>query len=94
MNLGEGEHEIKISKKGYATRAGNVKIERKKTANFNITLKREFIMDTVIELKSGPIFEGVLHTKSDDGSYRLEINEGVIKKFRPEDVKSLTPLVN
>ena len=94
ISLGEGVHEVKISRRGHRTISGKVTIKRDTTVSRKIVLVREFIPDTLIETKDGSLWEGMLHPKSETGMIQIETKPGVIKKISPADIKSVRSILN
>jgi len=86
----EGEHDIEIFRKGYATQKRRVTVKRGETLTLQFKLERQFIPNyEVITARSH--YKGVLEFMNEEG-IRLEITPGISQTIPMKDVKKHGPL--
>ncbi len=89
-----GEHKLQLSKKGFypVDRAFSVKTNA--ITGVREALKRKFVADTVVRLKSTPgdVVVGILSKKQPNGDVELETKSGIFRTIKAEDVQSVDPL--
>lgn len=82
----EGDHTLKLTRKGFFGRDVEISIERKQTITMHHDLRRRFIPNYEVITSKGSV-KGVFHEIDADGAIRLEISPGVIKTIQPDDIR-------
>lgn len=84
-SIAPGEHELRLTRKGYAEARQKVQIESGKNVPLQIKLVRRFIPDCQVTTESG-VYKGVLDSVTDD-FIRIETAPGVMTSIPIKDVK-------
>ncbi|MCE9614539.1 MAG: PEGA domain-containing protein [Lentisphaerae bacterium] len=86
-----GTHTLQLTKQGFYAIKKTIEISKNETLALHETLKRRFIPDYEVVTAAG-IDRGVLAGVDPDGSVRLEVRPGVIKRIRAKDIKGGRPI--
>ncbi len=87
-----GERVVKFTKKGYFTKTAKVVIENGKSLPMQQTLNKKFIPDLEITTSS-EVYKGMHIDTAEDGTVRIEIRPGVVKKLPGLDIISRKPII-
>jgi hypothetical protein len=90
--LSIGEHQVKLTKKGYFDSSFTIEIEKEKTTIRHETMKRNFVPDYEVRTFGNEVIQGVLVEISQAGSIKLEIRPRIFRTIDFKDVKSRRPL--
>jgi len=92
IELNPGPCKIEVSKAGHAPQVINVNVELRKIVTHNATLKRIWVKDIILLLKSGQVVEGMFVGEYPDGTIRIEINPGTFGTYKLDEIQSRTPV--
>ena len=89
-----GEHRLQLSKKGFYPVERAFAVKTNVITGIREVLKRKFVADTVVRLKSpaGDVVVGILSRKLPTGDVGLETKPGIFKTIKADDVQSVDPL--
>lgn len=89
-----GEHKVLLSRKGFFTVEKDIKVERGQTLQIREQLKRKFVPDTIVRVKSGPAdaVSGCLSRKLPNGDVEIETRIGIYKTIKADEILSIGPL--
>lgn len=90
-----GQHKVLLARKGYFTVEKIVTVERGQTVPVRESMKRKFVPDTIVRVKSGPgdAVTGCLSRKLVNGDVEIETKIGIFKTIKADDIVSVSPLV-
>lgn len=86
-----GSHELKIFVKGYYLNESTINIARDQTTIEHIVLKRRFIPNCEVRTAT-EVYQGVLVQVDPAGNIKLEVNPGIMKVIRADELISRRPL--
>lgn len=91
VDLREGEHRLRLWKKGYHPVEKTIVIKGGETITVCESMKRRFIPNTVIRTKTTPpeVLTGILMKTQPNGDIELETNPGIFKTIRAGDVLAI-----
>ncbi len=88
--INEGEHEIEIFRKGFATQKRKIEVKRGETLTLQFKLVRQFIPN--YEVTTARMnYKGVLEFMNEEG-IRIEVSPGISQTIPMKDVKKHGPL--
>jgi len=89
-----GSHKLQLSKKGFFTVDRTFGVKTNEITGIREVMKRKFVADTVVRLKSTPsdVVVGILSRKLPNGDVELETKPGIFATIKAEDVLSVDPL--
>lgn len=94
VELPVGDHTVAIRLKGYASVEKRVSILKGETVSVKEVLKRVFIADTRVIMKTGEILTGIMGEKLPNGDIKLETQFGIFKTIeadRIDKVEAIPP---
>jgi len=86
----EGEHQVEVTRPGYATQRRDITVHRDMTLTLQIQLVRQFIPNYEV-VTTRATYKGVLEFKNDEG-ISLETRPGISQLIPMKDVKQHGPL--
>lgn len=92
IDLPVGDHRMVLSKKGFATIEKSFKIKQGEVVSFREAMKRSFVADTVVRLRSGDVLAGYLSRKLPGGDVELETKIGIFKTVKAQDILAIDPV--
>lgn len=87
-----GKYKIEISKAGHRPASFEAEIVLRKTFSKDVTLQRIWEKDTVLELNTGRVREGMVISEYPNGTIRIETAPGIFEEYTKEEIKSKTPI--
>lgn len=94
FDLPVGDHRVDLVKKGYFPIQRAVSIAKGETVSLKEVMKRNFIADTVVRLKSNEVVAGVLTSKLPTGDVEIETRPGIFRTLKGADIASMGPVSN
>lgn len=89
LELGVGEHRLELRKKGYVTVEKRITIAQGESVRVRELMKRHFVSDTMIRLKSGEVIEGVGGRKFPDGDIEIETRPGIFRTLKSSEIEKI-----
>lgn len=93
VELAVGEHKVELRKKGYTTVEKRISIVQGEVVRMREVLKRNFVADTVVRLKTGEVVSGVAGRKFPDGDVEVETRPGIFRTIKAKDIQSVEAVV-
>lgn len=93
--LGVGDHRLQLSKKGFFSVDRTFSVKANEVSSVREVMKRRFIPDTVVRVKSSPgdVLVGIISRRLPNGDVEIETKPGIFKTVKADDVLSIDPLV-
>lgn len=92
IELPEGSHQVELRKKGYFAVRKTVNIVKGTSVTIKEIMKRNFVEDTVVRLKSSEVVSGVASRKFPNGDIELETRPGIFRTVKAEEILSVEPI--
>lgn len=92
IELPEGSHQVELRKKGYFAVRKTVNIVKGTSVTIKEIMKRNFVEDTVVRLKSSEVVSGVASRKFANGDIELETRPGIFRTVKAEEILSVEPI--
>lgn len=89
IELPVGGHQVELRKKGYFTARKTVNIVKGTSVNIKEIMRRNFVEDTVVRLKSSEVVSGVASRKFPNGDIELETRPGIFRTVKAEEILSV-----
>lgn len=89
LELPVGERRLELRKKGYLTLEKKVLIARGEVAKVREAMKRNFVPDTAVRLRSGELVTGVAGRKFPDGDVEVETRPGIFRTLKASEIASV-----
>jgi len=90
--LSVGQHQVKLTRKGYFDSSFKIEIAKAKTTTRHETLKRNFIPDYEVRTTKGEIIQGVLVEVTPAGNVILETRPRIFQTIDFKDIRARRPL--
>lgn len=89
LELPVGERQLELRKKGYLTLEKKVLIVQGEVVKIREAMKRNFVPDTAIRLRSGEVVTGVAGRKFPDGDIEVETRPGIFRTLKASEIVSV-----
>lgn len=90
LELPVGERRLELRKKGYLTLEKKVMIVQGEVVKVRETMKRNFVADTAVRLRSGELVTGVAGRKFPDGDIEVETRPGIFRTLKAAEIVSVS----
>lgn len=92
IELPVGEHKLALSKKGFSSIERTVSIKKGEVTTLRETMKRNFVPDTAVRLKSGDLVIGCMGRRLPNGDVELETQAGIFKTLVADEILATEPI--
>jgi len=89
IELPVGEYKVEFVKKGYFPVVKTVNIVKSGSVSLRESMKRNFVADTVVRLKSNEVLTGVAGRKFPNGDVEIETRPGIFKTVKSDEIMSI-----
>lgn len=89
IELPVGEHQVEFRKKGYFSVKKAVTIAKGATVSLREAMKRNFVADTVIRLKSKEVVMGVAGRRFPNGDVEVETRPGIFRTVPADEIQAV-----
>jgi hypothetical protein len=92
VELPVGEHKVVISKKGFGTVEKMIIIKQGEVVGVREVMKRSFVPDTTLRLRSNEVLAGCVSRKFPNGDIELETKAGIFRTVKAQDILAIEPI--
>ena len=92
IELPVGDHQVEFRKKGYFSVVKRVTIIKGTSVSLREAMKRNFVADTAVRLRSNEVVSGVAGRKLPGGDVEIETGPGIFRTLKAEEILAVEPL--